>query len=175
MKLSIIAAMAALALASGGAQAACHHGAQYKDGGKHLTKLPTAVVAQHAPAGGNQSIVGLWHVTHKVDNELLFEAFEQWHSDGTEFEFANVPPAIGDVCMGTFTKVGPNTYLVYHIGWSFDADGNSVGTFTLRSTLTTSRHGTKLSGPFEIKDYDLEGNQLDDITGVTEGERISLD
>jgi hypothetical protein len=50
-----------------------------------------------------------------------------------------------------------------------------VGTFTLRSTLTTSRHGTKLSGPFEIKDYDLEGNQLDDITGVTEGERISLD
>lgn len=175
MKRLIIAATAALGLATGGAQAACHHGAQYKNGGQRLTKLPAALIAKAKPGTDNGSIVGLWHVTHKVDDQLLFEALEQWHSDGNEFEFANAPPAIGDVCMGTFAKVGPRTYLLYHIGWAFDADGNSVGTFTLRSTLTTSHHGTRISGPFEIKDYDVDGNQLDDITGTTEGERISLD
>ena len=175
MKRLIIAAAAVLALGAGSAEAACHHGAQYKQNGQRQTKLPKELLAKAVPGNGNESIVGLWHVTHTVGNQLLFEALEQWHSDGNEFEFANAPPAIGDVCMGTFTKVGPRTYLVYHIGWAFDADGNSIGTFTLRSTLTTSHHGTRISGPFEIKDYDVNGNQLDDITGTTEGERISLD
>jgi len=175
MKHLIIAAAAAFAMTAGSAQAACHNGAHYKDGARHAVRLPAGVLAKAVPGTGNGAITGLWHVTHNVEGQLLFEAFEQWHSDGNEFEFANVPPAVGDVCMGTFTKIGPHTYLVYHIGWAFDADGNSVGTFTLRSTLTTSHHGTRISGPFEIKDYDVDGNQLDDINGTTEGERITLE
>src|ERR1700747_2958355 len=119
----MIIAAAAFAILAGAPRATCHGGAHYREAARHAVRLPAGLLAKAAPNDANASVTGLWHVTHTVEGQLLFEALEQWQRGGTEFEFANGAPAVGDICMGTFTKVGPRTYLLYHIGWSFDSDG----------------------------------------------------
>jgi hypothetical protein len=48
--------------------------------------------------------------------------FEQWHSDGTEMLNDTPPPASGNVCLGTWEKIGPQTYTLVHP--AFNAEGN---------------------------------------------------
>jgi hypothetical protein len=56
------------------------------------------------------SIVGLWHVSLYLDpdhTQLFAETYKQWHSDGLEFESANLAP--GALCVGTWTHT-PSQY-----------------------------------------------------------------
>ena len=56
------------------------------------------------------SIVGTWHVQVFFDpghTQLLFESYKQWHSDGLEFESANIGPGV--LCVGTWKQMAPNT------------------------------------------------------------------
>jgi len=89
----------------------------------------------------NHSIVGLWYVAYAVDGNPLYDALDQWHSDGTEFENANLPPAEGNICLGVWKQTGPRTAKLHHIGLNFDANGNPIGHFTLDETNTVSRDG----------------------------------
>ena len=68
-----------------------------------------------AQAGGSRSsrrahgvtIVGTWHVQVFFDpghTQLLFESYKQWHSDGLEFESANLGPGV--LCVGTWKQIG---------------------------------------------------------------------
>jgi hypothetical protein len=52
---------------------------------------------------------------------LLFSATtaNQWHSDGTEFENAWLPPDTGNICFGVWKEVAPRTVRLHHIGWLF--------------------------------------------------------
>src|SRR5712691_883460 len=68
-------------------------------------------------ADDSQTIVGLWNVHYFHGTVELFQSFEQWHSDGQEFEVAALGP--GAVCQGTFTQAGGNVEL-NHVGWNFD-------------------------------------------------------
>jgi hypothetical protein len=104
---------------------------------------------------------------------LIVCALEHYHDDGTEFEFANINPIVGDVCMGVYTQTGYRTVSLYHIGWIFDDAGNPAGTFTLEGPRTLTRQGTHLRGTFDAKIYDTKGHLVEEDTGTTTGERIT--
>ncbi|MEO8053065.1 MAG: hypothetical protein ABI833_21875 [Acidobacteriota bacterium] len=72
---------------------------------------------QGGPDGpANPSIVGLWHTTFISGGSVWDEAFEQWHSDGTELAVDNaVPPLLGNVCVGVYKQTGPRTYKLHHV------------------------------------------------------------
>lgn len=149
----------------------------YQGTEKHLIgpKIPASMLARnnkHTPLG--TGIVGLWHVVHNdPDGNLLFESFEQWHSDGTEFEFANIPPATGDICMGAWQQNGASAHL-WHTGWTFNPDGSSSGTIVLTGSNKVARDGNSFKGPFDFKVFDLNGNLVGEASGMTIAERLSV-
>ena len=59
--------------------------------------LPSSAVK----AGDDRSIVGLWHVQYFAGATELFQTYDQWHSDGLEFEVNAIFP--GAVCQGIFS------------------------------------------------------------------------
>ena len=136
-------------------------------------KLPPLPKGKKAFLPGD-GIVGLWHVEHRLpDGSLYFESLEHYHSDGTEFEFANTNQILGNVCMGVYTQTDSRSVSLYHIGWVFDDAGNPAGTFTLEGPRKLTNHGAGLKGTFDAKIYDVEGNLVEEDTGTTTGERIS--
>ena len=139
-----------------------------------LAQLSSSV-SERADAGlTNGSIVGLWHVTYSLGGEFFFESFDQWHSDGTELENANLIPSEGNVCVGVWKQIGVRTVKLNHTGWNFDADGNPTGTFTIGQTNTVSPHGDSYKGTFDYKIYDVDGNLLQELTGTQTAARITV-
>ena len=93
-----------------------------------------------APGRGS-SIVGLWHVVYTAGGSTFNETLDQWHSDGTEFENAWLPPDTGNICFGVWKEVAPRTVRLHHIGWLFTPGSTpptASGTFTLDETNTVS-------------------------------------
>ena len=171
--LLIVAAAVALAVAGTSANAACVHRTKGV-ADPVAVKLPPLPARAGTQPGENDSFVGLWHVEHRLpDGSLYFESFEHYHSDGTEFEFANINPIVGDVCMGVYTQTDSKNLSLFHIGWIFDEAGNPAGTFTLEGPRTLTKHGTHLKGTFDAKIYDVDGNLVEEDTGTTAGERIT--
>ncbi len=130
--------------------------------------------ARQTKAPDRNSIVGLWYVSYTSGGELLYESFDQWHSDGTELENPNLAPATGPLCVGVWNQVGKRTYRLHHVGWNFDINGNSLGSFTLDETNTVSRNGLTYKGTFDLKFYDVDGNLVDEVTGTQTATRISV-
>ena len=163
----------AMLLAATSAYAACGDPARSKLGAP--IKLPSLAQSTNtAAAPSNTSIVGLWHVTYQADGQLFYEALDEWHSDGTEVESANVPPAEGNVCFGVWTQIAPGTVRLNHIGWAFDANGNSIGYFTLTETNVVAPAGNSYQGRFDYKFYDVNGALQQEIIGVQSATRLSV-
>ena len=127
-----VAGLSAL-FTSVGARAACGDPKAFSLFGAPKMPFLAQMAGEVSPADSN-SIVGLWHVTYESGGEEFYEAFDQWHSDGTEFENAYVIPTEGNVCEGVWKQVASHTIRLSHIGWNFDANGNPAGTFTLTET-----------------------------------------
>ena len=129
------------------------------------------------PAGetpnNNNSIVGLWHVTYTANGQLFYEAFDMWHSDGTELETANLSPTEGNFCMGVWKQMGSTVHL-NHVGWGFDNNGNPVGMFTLTERNMIGGNGKSYRGTFDYKAYDLNGIVVQEITGTLAATRIEV-
>jgi hypothetical protein len=167
-------AVAAILLAAGTISAQACDIKLYQGTGKHGTKIPAAMLARNNHMPSASGIVGLWHVVHNdSDGNLVFESFEQWHSDGTEFEFANGAPSTGDICMGTWQKKGRSAQL-WHTGWTFNPDGSSSGTMVLSGSDKVAKDGNSFKGPFDVKLFDVNGNLLFDVAGITTAERLSV-
>jgi hypothetical protein len=130
--------------------------------------------AHQTKAPDNNSIVGLWYVNYTSGGEPLYESFDQWHSDGTELENPNLAPATGPLCVGVWKQIGTRTFRLHHVGWNFDINGNSLGSFTLDETNTVSRNGLTYKGTFDLKFYDVDGNLVDEVTGTQTATRISV-
>ena len=112
------------------------------------------------PPPNRSAIVGTWHVQVFFDpghTQLLFESYKQWHSDGLEFESANIAPGV--LCVGTWKKIGRNTAQLYHVGWTY---GSPAGTsrFVWTETETVSHDGNTYDGTGQITYYDENGNQV---------------
>ena len=146
-------------------------------GASMSSKLPFVLAANLQPQqeGANNSIVGMWHVTYTVDGTLFYEAYDQWHSDHTEFENANVSPIGGNVCMGVWKKIGSRTVRLNHVGWSFDGSGNSNGTFTINEKNTVSLDGNSYQGTFTYRFFNPDGTLAEEINGTLNATRITAD
>ena len=170
-KYTVLAATAAIAVAFNSllAHASCFEPRK----GKVIPypALPKLEITTVAPFG-NPSIVGLWHIVHNVNGQPFNEAFEQWHSDGTEFEFADFAPATGDICLGEWTKIGPSTVKLFHTGWTFDAGGNPTGTMVLTEKNTVSPNGRAFNGTFDIQFFDSNGKLKTEMQGDTMAQRL---
>ena len=124
----------------------------------------TCLASVTAQAQGTQgsAIVGTWHVQVFFDaghTQLLFESYKQWHSDGLEFESANIAPGV--LCVGTWKAIGRYGAQLYHVGWTY---GSPAGTYrfvwTETETVTSDRNSYDGSG--QITYYDENGNQVGD-------------
>lgn len=127
----------------------------------------------------NHSIVGLWQVIYTVDGATFNESLDQWHSDGTEFENAWLPPDVGNICFGVWKEIGPGTVRLHHVGWTFTPGSNpptASGTFTIDEVNTVSRDGKSYTGTFTFRTFDINGvENPNPKTGTLAATRITVD
>ena len=138
---------------------------------------PGATGQNHQMEGpdNNTSIVGLWYVNYTSGGQPLYESFDQWHSDGTELENPNLAPATGPLCVGVWKQIGMRTFRLHHVGWNFDINGNSLGSFTLDETNKVDHRGKTYEGTFDLKFYDVDGSLVAEVTGTQSATRITVD
>ena len=123
----------------------------------------------------NSSIVGLWHVQFSVGGQTIQEAYQLWNVGGTEIHNPNVDPRSGNVCLGVWKKVAPQAYKLAHRVWSYDTNGNFMGTVHLSENLTLGNRGNTHSGTFTLDIYDPSGTFQFEVAGTVTGERISVE
>jgi hypothetical protein len=162
-----VAATAALIAGGMTAHASCG-----PSGHSQSVKLPQ-ILLQKSTSPNDGSIVGMWHVNYLVGGSVAFQSFQQWHSDGTEFEFADIPTIPGDICMGVWRQ-NDRKYSLYHTAWTFDGSGNPNGTMVLTHNDKISRNGDSFAGTFDLKLFDVDGNLKSELAGDTAADRISV-
>ena len=125
-------------------------------------------------AAGHRSIVGMWNVTY-VSNMGFppAAAYIQWHSDGLEFEGANVAP--GAFCQGTYKQAPDGSYHDYHVAWTFDSNGTLNGYWDETMIVTLGVDGRTYSGTYTRDFYDLDGNLLFEDTGTMTATRLNVE
>ena len=129
-------------------------------------------LAPATQAASHRSIVGLWNVHYFQGSTQLFETYDQWHSDGLEFEVNSAAP--GAVCQGTFKQMGNGTVQLYHVVYTYDANGVFNGRILETQTNTVSADGKTYEGTFDQKFYDLNGNFLFEATGTITATRVTV-
>jgi hypothetical protein len=83
-----------------------------------------------ATASAQEPIVGLWQVTETdpVSGAVDDHVYEQFNSDQSELENAAKPILTGNVCLGTWIKLGKNHYGLAHPVFGFqDVNSNGEG------------------------------------------------
>lgn len=170
-------AVASLLFAATSARAACGMSGLALGANIKLPMLGQAGSDGDHSSHASTSIVGLWAVVYTAGGTVFNQTFDQWHSDGTEFETAYLPVAQGNLCVGVWKATGPRTVKLHHIGWTFDpvAGGTANGTFTLDETITVSDDGQTYTGTFTFKAFDIKGNLGADIPGTIAAQRITVD
>jgi hypothetical protein len=121
---------------------------------------------------GDPSILGLWRVHYFVGAVEIFQSFDQWHSDGQEFEAANL--ALGAICQGVFKQTANANDKLFHVGWNFDQNGVLTGYFEETQINTVSDDGNTYHSTNDLKNYDMSGNFLSEITGTQRATRLSV-
>ena len=125
-------------------------------------------------AAGHSSIVGLWNVTYiSAVTQGQIQTYDQWHSDGLEFEVAGLFP--GAVCQGTFKQMANGSVQLFHVAWTFDANGVLNGYWQETQTNTVSSDRQSYSGTYDRKFYDLNGNFLFEDYGTQTATRLSVE
>jgi hypothetical protein len=123
------------------------------------------------------SLVGLWKVRFSSGGEVVFDAFDQWHSEGTEIlndgGSPGVPLGTGGVCLGVYKKTGPRTYKSTHPYWIFDGKGNRAGSGVILEKITVGKSGNRYSGSFSNLRYDLDGSLIGRMDGTLAATRIT--
>jgi hypothetical protein len=179
----VIAVTSVLAVATPRAHAACITPDKgTKTAAARVIPPNFAGEAQAAAVGANSAdpyIVGFWNTTFFVgDTDAVWDqAFEQWHSDGTELAVDNaVPPSLGNVCVGVWKQVG-RTIKLLHYTWNWNPDGTKAGTFRLEMTVTVERGGREFAGTYVSDSFDVDGKRIPELhaEGVVSGVRITVD
>ena len=118
------------------------------------------------------AIVGFWDLKFIAGGMVVDEGFDQWHSDGTEFDNVDFPPTTGNICEGVWDSKGRKV-AEHHLGWTFDTSANPTGYFTLEQNVKLSKDGQSYSGPFDQKFYDTDGNLVNELTGEMSATRFT--
>jgi hypothetical protein len=167
---SILLSVAAVTLAAGtiSAQAACG----VPMGNSKQIKL-SAIKKPTKPHA--DSIVGFWQVSLIVGGQTVLQTMKSWHSDGTEFDNADLPPTVGNVCQGVWVSTGLRKVHNRHIGWTFDSSSNPSGYFVEIEDDKVARDGNSYKGPFDQKFYDPDGNLVNELQGTISATRVTAD
>jgi hypothetical protein len=176
MKFAIAAALAIIAFGATPKPANACNPSLAASFGKHVAPavVPAAMLARNNPVtSARTSIVGLWHdVRTASDGTLFMEGYDTWHRDGTEIELANLPPATGSVCVGSWKWHGKSADLTTHVAWLYDLNNNFVGTLNITQTTKLSSDGNSYTGTFDAKFFDPNGNLFQETTGTAAAERL---
>ncbi|MBV8817329.1 MAG: hypothetical protein JO022_03160, partial [Acidobacteriaceae bacterium] len=97
---------------------------------------------------------------------------ESFTTDGLEFLNDNGSPLEGNVCLGVWAINGRQVR-VNHPSWNYDANGNLIGTVSIRSLITVDQSGNTFKGTLNVVVYDLNGHTTDSYSGQLTGQRIS--
>jgi hypothetical protein len=101
--------------------------------------------------------VGLWAVNVTLSGQTIYQAFESFTIDGLEFLNDNGSPLEGNVCFGAWTASSRNTIKVYHPSWSYDMNGNLIGTVVIKEQIVLDPGGNSFKGTVVVDSYDLNG------------------
>ena len=126
-----------------------------------------------AQANGQPSIVGLWSVVFvSTVGGPTIPTYDQWHSDGNEFEAAGFFP--GAVCQGTYKQKRDGTIHLYHVSWTFDSNGALNGRWDETQTDTVSADGMSYAGTYTKDFYDINNNFLFEDAGTLTATRLTV-
>jgi hypothetical protein len=151
--------------------------------------LPAAYSFEKTEGGGTSgTIVGMWHAILRLgdaEGPVYDEVLEHFHADGTELIISNgLPPALGNVCIGVWKRIGTRTYKLKHMTWNWSSDvggfgvpGTFAGHFVLEMTLRLDGQGNAFTGRWTARNFGTDGEHLPllDAEGVVKGVRISVD
>jgi hypothetical protein len=150
-----------------------------------IVSWPSVAAAQETAA---DSIVGMWHAVYRVgdaDGPVFDDTFQQFHDDGNEnLVSAGLPPALGNVCLGAWKRVGPRAYRLRHTTWNwsppdagFGVPGTFAGRFEMIVNIFVNQRGGGFNGTFSAKNYDADGEHLPelDAEGVVRATRFTAD
>ena len=135
----------------------------------------TAHARAASAAGGGNSIVGLWMTTFLSGGQISDQGFDNWFADGSEILNDDPPPSTGNVCLGTWVKIAPSTYLLKHPSWTFDDAGNVNGLAIIRETVTVATDGMTYKGTYTVELTTLSGNPIQTFSGTISATRITVD
>ena len=135
----------------------------------------TPLVKAQPRVGANPSIVGLWKTTFTSGGQVVDQAFEAFHSDGTEIMVDTSAPASDNVCIGVWARTDGLTFKLNHPSWTFDDKGNLNGTAAIKMDLTIDPNGNSFIGTFTVDVFDLSGNTLLHLAGTVAGKRVTVD
>lgn len=160
-----------LMLGATAASASC--GSRAATGPSAAASLATLANLTAAEGEHDNSIVGLWHVTYTMaDGTFYYESYDTWHSDGTEWESANLSPLIGNICEGVWKQTG-SAIRLNHVVWGFDNSGNPIGPGTMIEDIVVGGNGNSYHGTFDFKQYDMIGNLIQEVRGTMAARRIT--
>jgi hypothetical protein len=141
----------------------------------HSQSRPSQPNPQSAGDNSGKSMVGLWHIEFTVGGQTIQEAYQLWNAGGTEVHNPNVDPRSGNVCLGVWKHGSHGTFKLAHRVWSYDSNGNFMGTIHLSETITLGDGGQTHSGSFTLDFYDPSGTFQFEVPGSVTGERISVE
>jgi hypothetical protein len=125
--------------------------------------------------GGQPSIVGLWQVNFTAGGQVVDQAYEVFHSDGTEMMVDTSAPASDNVCVGVWAQVGGLEFKLNHVSWTFDDQGNLNGTATIKLDVTLDANSNVFTGTFTVDVFDLHGATVDHLAGTIAAKRVTID
>jgi hypothetical protein len=128
-----------------------------------------------AGSSAANSVVGLWMVNFVSEGQIVDQGFDSWSADGTEILNDDPPPSTGNVCLGTWVKIAPNTYLLKHPSWTFDDAGNVNGMAIIRENIAVDASGMTYKGTYTIDFVTLSGNPIQSFSGTISATRITVD
>jgi hypothetical protein len=126
------------------------------------------------PAPGSAPIVGLWFIQFSSGGYIVDQAFDVWHSDGTEILNDYTNPIEDNVCLGVWAQSG-QTYKLKHPSWTFDGSGNLTGTAIIGETVTVDAEAMTFTGSYTTDLFDLSGNPVGQYFGTVNATRVMPD
>jgi hypothetical protein len=119
-------------------------------------------------------IVGLWEVHYFHGTQQWNQTYDQWHSDGLEFEVAGLFP--GAMCQGTWKQTAGRSVQLFHLGFSFGGGcpGGTDVRFEETQTLSVSVDRTIYDGTYDTRYLDANGNLACEDTGTLHATRLSV-
>jgi hypothetical protein len=104
---------------------------------------------------GNLSTLGI------PDGALIDGGNTLWYADGNEVTYSGVrDPSTGSVCLGVWKQTGERTYVLNHIGLSWNPTASppaAGGPAFIKQHVTLDKDGNGYTGTFEINQLKPDG------------------